>query len=124
MSGTAGQGKRLSPNNVLIAKREAKGWSRTRAARELERVGVQRGLSVPDSDAIEKAVYRHETGRAACRDPLYIELYCLVYDATAHELFGVAPVPFEGEAYGVRSHKFVCAYIGVDHAAILAEQRI
>ncbi|MEV0197376.1 hypothetical protein [Nonomuraea sp. NPDC050691] len=107
--------KRLVPNNVLIAKRKAKGWSRLRAARELERAGLHRGLSVPDADAIEKAVYRHETGRAICRDQLYIELYCLVYDATPHELFGdIEPTVPAADTFGLRSHKFVCAFIGAD----------
>ncbi|GAA4215533.1 hypothetical protein [Microbispora amethystogenes] len=115
--------KRLVPNNVLIAKRKAKGWSRLRAARELERAGQQRGLSVPDADAIEKAVYRHETGRAACRDQLYIELYCLVYEATPHELFGdVEPATPAADTFGLRSHKFVCAYIGPDQAAELVKR--
>ncbi|MEV0387902.1 hypothetical protein [Nonomuraea sp. NPDC050643] len=120
MSGDGSQAaKRLMPNTVLITRREAKGWSRIRAARELERAGLGRGLSVPDADAIEKALYRHETGRAACRDPLYIELYCLVYEATQHELFGhvTAPAPSQADTFGVRSHKFVCAFIGAEQAA-------
>lgn len=117
--------KRLVPNNVLIAKRTAKGWSRLRAARELERAGLCRGLSVPDADAIEKAVYRHETGRAVCRDQLYIELYCLVYEATPHELFGNVELTTPAtDTFGIRSHKFICAYIGADQAAALMERGV
>ncbi|WP_219498592.1 hypothetical protein [Nonomuraea ceibae] len=127
MSGEPGQGiKRLVPNNVLIAKRQAKGWSRNRVAREMERAGLHHGLgSVPDLDAIEKAVYRHETGRAVCRDPLYMELYCLVYGATSHELFGdIGQATPDADTYGVRSHKFVCAYIGADRVAALVERGV
>ncbi|WP_214326017.1 hypothetical protein [Nonomuraea sediminis] len=105
------QHKHLEPNKVLIAKREALSWSRKRAAKELHRLGRTRGL--PELDAIEKAIYRHETGRAVCRDPLYIELYCAIYEATAQELFGdITPTtPSPGRLSGVRSHKFIPAYI-------------
>ncbi|WP_084780530.1 hypothetical protein [Planobispora rosea] len=102
---------RNQPNRVLVAKREARGWSRKRAAQELHRLGESRGL--PELDAIEKAIYRHETGRAICRDPLYIELYCTLYQATAQELFGdITPAAIPpGRLSGVRSHKFIPAYI-------------
>ncbi|MER6826557.1 hypothetical protein ABT352_11265 [Streptosporangium sp. NPDC000563] len=113
--------KQFAPNNVLVAKRQALGWSRNRAARELERAGRDRGLSVPELGTIEKALYRHETGRTACRDPLYVELYCLVYEATIQDLFGeIEPAsPANGEAFGVRSHKFVAAYIGAEQVDAL-----
>lgn len=105
------QSKHLEPNRVLTAKREARGWSRKRAAKELHRLGESRGL--PELEAIEKAIYRHETGRAVCRDPLYIELYCTAYEATAQELFGdTTPTPASpGQLCGVRSHKFIPAYV-------------
>ncbi|GGS94670.1 transcriptional regulator [Planobispora rosea] len=105
------QSKQLEPNRVLIAKRKARQWSRKRAAQELHRLGASRGL--PEPEAIEKSIYRHETGRAACQDPLYIELYCVVYEATAQELFGdINPVAASAnQLSGVRSHKFIPAYI-------------
>ncbi|WP_081937990.1 hypothetical protein [Streptosporangium roseum] len=124
MSGESARagGKQLTPNNVLITKRQALGWSRNRAARELERIGRGRGLSVPEIGTIEKALYRHETGRAACRDPLYIELYCLAYEATAQDLFGeIEPTSaINGQKFGVRSHKFVATYIGAEQVEALA----
>ncbi|WP_343948206.1 hypothetical protein [Nonomuraea longicatena] len=96
---------------MLTAKRESRGWSRKRAAKELHRLGESRGL--PELDAIEKAIYRHETGRAVCRDPLYIELYCTVYSATSQELFGdiTLTVRQPDRLSGVRSHKFIPAFI-------------
>ncbi|GAA0914146.1 hypothetical protein GCM10009560_07260 [Nonomuraea longicatena] len=103
--------RNLEPNRVLTAKRESRGWSRKRAAKELHRLGESRGL--PELDAIEKAIYRHETGRAVCRDPLYIELYCTVYSATSQELFGdiTLTVRQPDRLSGVRSHKFIPAFI-------------
>ncbi|MFC7382815.1 hypothetical protein [Sphaerisporangium rhizosphaerae] len=127
MSEATGQanGRRRGPNYVLISKRESLGWSRRRAARELQRIGEARGLGTPELDALEKALYRHETGATVCRDPLYIELYCAAYKATAHELFGgVAPAAQVGERYGVRSHKFIAAYIGADRVAELAAREL
>ncbi|GAB1819317.1 helix-turn-helix domain-containing protein [Herbidospora sp. RD11066] len=104
--------KRLEPNRVLTAARQKLGWSRRRAAQELHRLGAARGL--PELDSIEKTIYRHEVGKAACQDPLYIELYCAVYKATTQELFGVIePAQTSSRPLsGVRSHKFIPAYIG------------
>ncbi|MEV6985017.1 hypothetical protein AB0M95_27680 [Sphaerisporangium sp. NPDC051017] len=125
VTGQAGSGRRRAPNHVLISKREALGWSRRRAARELQRLGAARGLGVPELEALEKALYRHESGIALCRDPLYVELYCAAYDATAHELFGdVVPATEAGERYGVRSHKFIAVYIGADRAAELGAREL
>lgn len=119
-----GSGKPLKPNNVLIAKREALGWSRARAAKALHRLGESRGL--PELESVAKAMYRHETGRAPCRDPLYIELYCELYKSTAQELFGdierAADSP--GGLCGVRSHKIIAAYIGPENVSGLVSRGI
>lgn len=103
--------KKAEPNRVLMAKRRELGWSRRRAAQELYRLGGTRGL--PEIDSIEKTIYRHESGKAACQDPLYIELYCSIYRSTAQELFGAIGVTQNspGQLSGVRSHKFIPAYI-------------
>jgi hypothetical protein len=74
---------------VLIAKREQKAWtSRRRAARELHLIWKTNFPGAPDIDSLEKALYRHETGRTQVRDEIYRRLYCLAYDATPGELFG------------------------------------
>ncbi|NAS22391.1 hypothetical protein GT755_11930 [Herbidospora sp. NEAU-GS84] len=85
-------------------------------------MGATRGL--PELDSIEKTIYRHESGKAHCQDPLYIELYCAIYKATTQELFGAiepaqtSPRPLSG----VRSHKFIPAYIGASRVAALIER--
>jgi hypothetical protein len=128
MSTEAGQGqssRRYAPNNILIAKRKERKWSRPRAARELQRLGQSKGLSVPDDlDTIEKAIYRHETGRSAVRDPLYVELYCMLYNSTAHELFGdLNPEASDNRRlYDIRSHKFIAAHIGADAVRRIQER--
>ncbi|MFI6594630.1 hypothetical protein ACIBHX_00185 [Nonomuraea sp. NPDC050536] len=113
------QNKTPEPNRVLMAKREERGWSRKRAAKELHRLGESRGL--PELGSIEKAMYRHESGMVVCRDPLYIELYCTIYEATAQELFGdITPTTTApGQLSGVRSHKFIPAYIGAQRVSHL-----
>lgn len=116
--------QRFSPNNVLVNRRTEKGWSsRARAAREIRMIGLTRGLPVPDIESVTKALYRHETGQAAVKDPLYIELYCLAYEATPHELFGeIKPPKATGNKFSLRSHKFVPVYVGCDDAAILSKE--
>lgn len=111
--------RKVEPNRVLVAKRRELGWSRRRAAQELYRLGGTRGL--PELDSIEKTIYRHESGKAVCQDPLYIELYCSVYNATAQELFGAIDLvqSFSGRLCGVRSHKFIPAYIEASRVADL-----
>ncbi|MGW4640792.1 helix-turn-helix domain-containing protein [Sphaerisporangium sp. NPDC004334] len=124
-TGQASNGRRRAPNHVLISRRESLGWSRRRAAREFQRIGEARGLGTPELEALEKALYRHESGLALCRDPLYVELYCAAYNATAHELFGeVVPLAEAGERYGVRSHKFIAVYIGAERVADLAARAL
>mgnify|MGYP000052648314 CR=1 FL=1 len=69
--------RQFKPNLVLVNRRKAVGWeSRKRAARELHRVGQQNGIrETPTVEAIEKAMYRHETGRVSVTDPIYRQLY-------------------------------------------------
>ncbi|MGC5054560.1 hypothetical protein ACLQ2S_24270 [Micromonospora sp. DT48] len=114
--------RQYKPNLVLVNRRKAVGWeSRKRAARELHRVGQQRGIrETPTVEAIEKAMYRHETGRVAVTDPIYRQLYCLAYDATPHDLFGELTGGTEDRPhFTARSHKFVTAFVGAEGAAPL-----
>lgn len=116
--------RQLKPNLVLVNHRKAVGWeSRKRAARELHRVGQQRGIrETPTVEAIEKAMYRHETGRVAVTDPVYRRLYCLAYDTKPHDLFGELTSGADGRPYfSARSHKFVTAFVGAMGAARLRE---
>jgi hypothetical protein len=115
----------LCPNLVLIARREQKGWnSRRRAARELHLIWKAHWPGAPDIESIEKALYRHETGRTQVRDEAYRRLYCLAYDASPHELFGDLGNESEGEDgdFDVRSHKLVTAFIGAELAARLSKE--
>ncbi|MEV4417780.1 hypothetical protein [Catellatospora sp. NPDC049609] len=119
------------PNLVLVNYRKSVGWeSRKRAARELLRVGAQNGLKdTPTVEAIEKAMYRHETGRVAVTDPIYRRLYCLAYGATPHELFGEIESAYvtDGTHFTVRSHKFIPAYVtpgGINLLSKTVEMRI
>jgi hypothetical protein len=116
--------RQFKPNLVLVNRRKAAGWeSRKRAARELHRVGQQRGLrETPTVEAIEKAMYRHETGRVAVTDPIYRQLYCLAYDAKPHDLFGELNSGADDRPhFSARSHKFVTAFVGAVGAARLRE---
>lgn len=115
--------RQFRPNLVLVNRRKAAGWdSRKRAARELHRLGVQHGIrETPTVEAIEKAMYRHETGRVAVTDSVYRRLYCLAYRAEPHDLFGESTGSIvERPHFSLRSHKFVPAYIGTDGVARLA----
>ncbi|SCL34200.1 hypothetical protein GA0070616_4909 [Micromonospora nigra] len=116
--------RQYKPNLVLVNRRKAAGWeSRKRAARELHRVGHQRGIrETPTVEAIEKTMYRHETGRVAVTDPIYRQLYCLAYDAKPHDLFGELTSGAEDRPhFSARSHKFVTAFVGAGGAARLRE---
>jgi hypothetical protein len=114
MSADKGTG-RLRPNLVLSARRERRGWtSRRRAARELHQLWKANFSGAPDIESLEKALYRHETGRTQVRDDAYRKLYCLAYDASPQELFGDlgAENATSDENFSVRSHKLITAYIG------------
>ncbi|WP_246273641.1 hypothetical protein [Phytohabitans houttuyneae] len=101
---------------MLTSKREQRGWtSRRKAARELHRIWKANLPAPPDLESLEKALYRHETGRAQVRDEAYRRLYCLAYDASPQELFGY--MEHEANSDGettIRSHKFITAFVGAD----------
>ncbi|MGW0506057.1 hypothetical protein [Micromonospora sp. NPDC003241] len=116
--------RQFKPNLVLVNRRKAVGWeSRKRAARELHRIGQQGGIrETPTVEAIEKAMYRHETGRVAVTDPIYRQLYCLAYDAKPHDLFGeLTGSAVDRPHFTARSHKFVTAFVGAEGAARLRD---
>lgn len=116
--------RQFKPNLVLVNRRKAAGWdSRKRAARELHRLGLQHGIrETPTVEAIEKAMYRHETGRVAVTDAIYRQLYCLAYGAKPHALFGeLTSSTEERPHFSVRSHKFVPAFVGAEAAASLRD---
>ncbi|PZF99498.1 hypothetical protein [Micromonospora deserti] len=116
--------RQFKPNLVLVNRRKSAGWeSRKRAARELHRLGRQHGIrETPAVEAIEKAMYRHETGRVAVTDPIYRQLYCLAYGAKPHDLFGELTSGAEDRPhFSVRSHKFVPAFVGAEGAAVLRD---
>ncbi|GLY53139.1 hypothetical protein [Lentzea sp. NBRC 102530] len=108
---------------MLITQRQAKGWGRDRLAREFERIGRQRELTTPELGAMTKAIYRHETGRAAVRDEVCVRLYCAAFEATPHELFGTLSAGVAGhQACGLTSHKFVPVHLGPELLLKLIER--
>lgn len=116
--------RQFRPNLVLVNRRRAAGWeSRRRAARELHRIGLHHGIrETPTVEAIEKAMYRHETGRVAVTDAIYRQLYCLAYDAKPHDLFGeLTSSTAQRPHFSVRSHKFVPAFVGAAGAALIRD---
>ena len=116
--------RQFKPNLVLVNRRKTAGWeSRKRAARELHRLGLQNGIrDTPTVEAIEKAMYRHETGRVAVTDPIYRQLYCLAYEAKPHDLFGeLTSSTADRPHFSVRSHKFVPGFVGAERAALLRD---
>jgi hypothetical protein len=108
-------------NGVLIEHRKRRGWGRGRLASEFQRIGHELGLTVPDRGSLEKAIYRHEKGLTRGPDDLYTKLYCAVYEAPAHELFGdfSSPESTSRECFEVQSHKFIPAYVGPPAVATL-----
>lgn len=112
--------KRLVPNAVITGLRNNLGWGRGRLAREFELVARLHGLTPPTREAMQKQIYRLETGNTVRPTPIYAELYCLTFDRTAVELFGdlVADAPV-GPTSAVRSHKFVPMFLGAAAAAKL-----
>lgn len=117
---TAGD-KRLVPNAVLTGLRESRGWGRGRLAREFELVGRRHQLGTPERSAMEKQIYRLETGRTVRPTELYAELYRLTFDKSAVELFGdLVPAPRSAATSSVRSHKFIPLFVGAELAARFA----
>jgi hypothetical protein len=113
--------KRVVPNAVLIGLREELGWGRPRLAKQFEVVGRRHGITTPEPAAMEKQIYRLETGRTVRPTPLYSKLYCLTFGRTTSELFGdlAAEVP-AGATCIARSHKFIPVFIGAEAATALS----
>jgi hypothetical protein len=112
--------KRLVPNTVLVRLREELGWGRPRLAKEFELVGRRHGFATPEPAAMEKQIYRLETGRTVRPTPLYSELYRLTFNRTALDLFGdLAARVSAGPTCVARSHKFIPVFIGAEMASTL-----
>jgi hypothetical protein len=113
--------KRLVPNTVLVRLREELGWGRPRLAKQFELVGRRHGIPTPEPAAMEKQIYRLETGRTLRPTPLYSKLYCLTFDRTTVELFGdlAAEVP-AGATCATRSHKFSPVFVGAEVTSALS----
>ena len=113
--------KRHVPNAVLIRLREEQGWGRPRLAKQFELIGRRHGIPTPEPAAIEKQIYRLETGRTLRPTPMYAKLYCLTFDRTTPELFGdlETEVP-AGTICAIRSHKFIPVFVGAEVASTLA----
>jgi hypothetical protein len=113
--------KRRVPNAVLIRLREEQGWGRPRLAKQFELTGRRHGIPTPEPAAIEKQIYRLETGRTLRPTPMYAKLYCLTFDRTTSELFGNLEIEVAaGARCIVRSHKFVPVFIGAEAVSALA----
>ncbi|PZS20503.1 MAG: hypothetical protein DLM60_08645 [Pseudonocardiales bacterium] len=112
--------KRHVPNAVLIRLREEQGWGRPRLAKQFELIGRRHGIPTPEPGAMEKQIYRLETGRTLRPTPMYAKLYCLTFDRTTLELFGdlEAGVP-AGATCATRSHKFIPVFVGAEAASNL-----
>jgi len=112
--------KRHVPNAVLIRLREEQGWGRPRLAKQFDLIGRRHGIPTPEPAAMEKQIYRLETGRTLRPTPMYAKLYCLTFDRTTLELFGDLEA---GGPAGVtcvtRSHKFIPVFVGAEAAAAL-----
>lgn len=120
---TQGDADTFVPNRVLVERRSRRGWGRGRLAAEFERAALGMGLGVPSREALAKAIYRHETGRSAVIDDMYRQLYCTVYDASPHDLFGdvtMAGGPSSVDRFALTSHKFVPVFVGADGSEALS----
>jgi hypothetical protein len=115
--------KRHVPNAVLIRLREEQGWGRPRLAKQFELIGRRHGIPPPEPAAMEKQIYRLETGRTLRPTPIYAKLYCLTFDRTTSELFGdLEPGTPAGTTCAARSHKFIPAFIGPEAVSVLASK--
>lgn len=110
---------------VLARRRGELGWTRYKLVTELEAIGRERGLAVPARESLLKAVTRHERGHSKVTDRMYIELYCAVYDASTHELFG----DLDGyhangtvERTTVVCHRFAPVFVGPDQVGAAARK--
>ena len=112
--------KRHVPNAVLIRLREEQGWGRPRLAKQFELIGRHHGIPTPEPAAMEKQIYRLETGRTLRPTPMYAQLYCLTFERTTSELFGDLETEVAaGAICATRSHKFIPAFVGADVASAL-----
>jgi len=112
----------LVPNRVITALRDDREWGRPRLAREFERFCQHKGWSPPERSAMEKQIYRLESGRSRNPDEFYTNLYCEFFKKSSHELFGDTSAPCAAERCELTSHKFVPAFIGAESAAQLVSQ--
>jgi hypothetical protein len=113
--------KRHVPNAVLIRLREEQGWGRPRLAKQFELIGRRHGIPTPEPAAMEKQIYRLETGRTLRPTPMYAKLYCLTFEKTGSELFGdLEPEVPAGATCAARSHKFIPVFVGAEAASALA----
>jgi hypothetical protein len=112
------------PNAVLIRLREEQGWGRPRLAKQFELIGRRHGIPTPEPAAMEKQIYRLETGRTLRPTPMYAKLYCFTFDRTASELFGdlETEVP-TGTTCATRSHKFIPVFVGAEVVSTLSAAR-
>lgn len=112
--------KRHVPNAVLIRLREEQGWGRPRLAKQFELIGRHHGIPTPEPAAMEKQIYRLETGRTLHPTPMYAKLYCLTFERTTLELFGSLEAEVSASATcTTRSHKFIPVFVGADVASHL-----
>ncbi|MGH8351866.1 MAG: hypothetical protein ACRES5_35765, partial [Pseudomonas sp.] len=90
-------------------------------AKQFELIGRQHGIPTPELAAMEKQIYRLETGRTLRPTPMYAKLYCLTFGRTTSELFGnlESEVP-AGASCAARSHKFIPVFVGADMVTALA----
>lgn len=106
---------------VLARLRHDRGWSRDRLVSQLEATARARGLRMASTESVKKTVSRHEKGLSAVKDDLYIQLYCEVYNATPHELFGTIDGSLavaQGNTIAT-CHRFTPVYVGPDRVAEL-----
>lgn len=100
-------------SQALIALRKERGWSRTRLARELHRLGLEMNLSVPSVTAIERATMRHELGENLPRaSDIYAQLYPRALGIAAEDLFPVqSRLALPGQ-FSVTIHQFIPVMLG------------
>ncbi|GAA2822645.1 helix-turn-helix transcriptional regulator [Saccharopolyspora taberi] len=77
---------------------------------------------MPEIASVRRALLRHESGKSTPKraDDLYVQVYALAYAKQPDELFGhLRPVPSADGTFGVRSHKFIPAYLGEEIQALI-----
>ncbi|MEU9136219.1 hypothetical protein AB0D33_09670 [Streptomyces sp. NPDC048404] len=87
---------------------------------------MSKGWSSPGLAALEKALYRIETGRVVRPDDFYTRLLCEAFGKSTRELFGdldARALDREASVCGLRSHKFIPIFVGPDVAAKLVDSQ-